>query len=363
MMPDEARVFEVRRDDPLHEMRVVDEAVRPPVGGEVLLAVQRFAVASNNLTYALLGDQLGHWAPFPAASAGWGRVPAWGHAVVIDCDPALTAVGTRWSGYLPMATHFVVRAERHGDRLRAVSPERAGMLPLYRDLSPVVTGEADDGERAAVAVAMLPGVASALIDDMVTGTGIGRVVVSSATSKTALTSALLLSRRGIEVVGITSHPHVEAAWRAGVYDTVVAYEDVDTIASSSDAVYLDVAGRSTVTAAVHSRLGPSLRRSIAVGGSHRAASNGTGQQPPPVPPGPPIERFNTGERRVELVTEFGERMVTDLEDRARRAVVDWASTHVHVPVTAGVENTPQVWERIVRGDVAPLTAPVVAPVS
>jgi hypothetical protein len=352
MTSDKTRVFEARRDDPLHQTRVVDEAVRPPARGEVLLAVERFAVASNNLTYALLGDQLGHWAPFPAASPEWGRVPAWGHAVVIDGDPALTTPGTRWSGYLPMATHVTVQAERHGDRLRAVAPERAGMLPLYRDLTPIT----DPGGQASIEVAMLPGVAAALLDEMLAGTGIGRVVVSSATSKTALTTALLLTRRGIDVVGITSAPHVAAAERADVYGTVITYDNVDTLTLTSDAVYLDVAGQATVTAAVHARLGPSLRRSIAVGGSHRAARTVPGQQPQS---GPPTERFNTGDRRVDLVAEFGEQKVIEIEDQARKTVVQWASTHIHVPVTAGVENTAAVWDQLVRGDVAPLTAPVV----
>jgi hypothetical protein len=211
-----------------------------------------------------------------------------------------------------------------------------------------------------VAVAMLPGVAEALIDEMVAGTCTGRVVVSSATSKTALTSALLLSRRGVDVVGITAPSHVGAAERAGVYAAVVAYDDIDTIASSPDAVYLDVAGRPAVTAAVHSRLGPSLQRSIAVGGSHRAARTGPAL-PPSVPVGPPVERFNTGDRRVRLVAEFGEQAITELEDRARRTVVEWAATHVRVPVAAGVGSTAAVWDQLVRGDVAPLTAPVVAP--
>ncbi len=301
MTSDSARAFEVRRDDPMHQVRVVDEAVPPPADGEVLLAVERFGVAANNLTYALLGDLLGHWAPFPASSPGWGRVPAWGHAVVVDGDPALAAAGTRWSGYLPMATHFTVRAERHGDRLRAVAPERAGMLPIYRDLSPV----APDDDRSAVAVAMLPGIAAALLDDLVAGTGIGRVVVSSATSKTALTTSLLLSRRGIDVVGVTSAPHASAAGKAGVYREVVAYDDVDTLAPSPDVLYLDVAGQPSVTAAVHARLGRSLLRSIAVGGSHRAARPAS-EQPPATPVGPPVERFNTGDRRVRLVAELGD---------------------------------------------------------
>ncbi|QJY48148.1 DUF2855 family protein [Pseudonocardia broussonetiae] len=350
-------MFEARRDDPLHAVRVVDDVVEPPGPGEVLLAVERFGLSANNLTYALLGDALGHWAPFPASSPDWGRVPAWGHAVVVDGDPGLAAPGSRWSGYLPMAGHFSVRAERHDHRLRAVAPERAGLLPLYRDLSPL---PARGGEsREDVAVAVLTTSAAALLDDAVAELGPARVVLSSATSRTALTVALLLRRRGVAVAGITSPAHVGAAERAEVYDEVVDHDGVDALGPVRGTVYLDVAGRAATTAAVHAHLGPALLRSIAVGGSHRAAQ--AGAPPPPAPPGPPVERFTTAGRRVELVDRTGEDAVTALEERARSAIEDWASTHVRVTTTTGVDGVPEVWERLVRGRVEPLTAEVVVP--
>ena len=41
---------------------------------QVLLAVDRFALTANNITYALTGDMLGYWTFFPADD-GWGRIP------------------------------------------------------------------------------------------------------------------------------------------------------------------------------------------------------------------------------------------------------------------------------------------------
>lgn len=60
-------VLEVLRDRPLERTRVAVETLPAPGPGQVLLAVDRFGLSSNNLSYALLGDMLGHWAPFPAA--------------------------------------------------------------------------------------------------------------------------------------------------------------------------------------------------------------------------------------------------------------------------------------------------------
>lgn len=75
--------------------------------GAVRLAVESFAVTSNNITYAVLGEQIGYWKFFPAPD-GWGIAPMWGHAGVIESNCPDIAVGERVYGYLPMATNLDV---------------------------------------------------------------------------------------------------------------------------------------------------------------------------------------------------------------------------------------------------------------
>lgn len=72
-----ASVLEVDRERPLSDTRVVSENLPEPGPGQVTLDVEAFGLSSNNISYALLGDLLGHWRPFPAAGR-WGRAPAWG---------------------------------------------------------------------------------------------------------------------------------------------------------------------------------------------------------------------------------------------------------------------------------------------
>jgi hypothetical protein len=65
--------FQVKRDE-LHECRFV----RSPDGevrerGDVLLAIDRFAFTSNNITYAVAGDMLDYWGFFPDEGR-WGRI-------------------------------------------------------------------------------------------------------------------------------------------------------------------------------------------------------------------------------------------------------------------------------------------------
>ena len=47
------------------------------------LAIDRFALTANNVSYAVAGDTLGYWRFFPA-DPGWGLVPVWGFAGYSD---------------------------------------------------------------------------------------------------------------------------------------------------------------------------------------------------------------------------------------------------------------------------------------
>ena len=85
--------------------------------GQALVTVERFALITNNLTYAVLGDELGYWQLFPAAP-GWGRSRVGarrGHALearadrcrrprpraAIDVDPRRDDSSGRAKGLVP----------------------------------------------------------------------------------------------------------------------------------------------------------------------------------------------------------------------------------------------------------------------
>ena len=66
--------------------------------GSVRMAVRRVSITTNNVTYALFGDRMGYWQFFPSRHDGWGIVPVWGFAEVIDSTLPDVAVGTRCFG-------------------------------------------------------------------------------------------------------------------------------------------------------------------------------------------------------------------------------------------------------------------------
>jgi hypothetical protein len=94
-----------------------------------------------------------------------------------------------------------------------------------------------------------------------------QVIISSASSKTALGLAFLLAQgrpEGIRIVALTSATNAGFVGKRGVYDRVLSYEAI----SSMPAVFVDIAGDGAVRAAVHRHLGDDLKHSARVGFTH-----------------------------------------------------------------------------------------------
>ena len=353
-------VLEMCRDQPLTRTRVITDELTAPHAGEVLLAVERFGLSSNNISYALLGDMLGHWKPFPAAE-GWGRVPAWGVARVLAADPSVAREGARFAGYMPMATHVLMQAESTDAGLRDTSLERAGMLPLYRELravddDPIWREEAIDLELAMMPVEPL----AALLDEDLRRLAVTHVVISSASSKTAMGLGHLLRERSVRVTGLSSPRGASAVAGAESSDTVLTYDDIDSLGRTGIIAYVDIAGDPEVTRSVHEHLGSSLTHSIGVGGSHLVAIDDP-FRPDPTRPGPPVERYSVGQRQVELSEELGQEVLDGLRRRARRTLVGWGATRFGVEIVAGLEATRELWQQVAQGERDPRTVVSVIP--
>src|SRR5262245_11753241 len=79
--------------------------------GQVLLRIDRFGFTANNVTYVTLGERLSYWSFFPAAD-GWGRIPVWGFATVLESTRDGVETGARFFGYYPMASHVLMEPTR-----------------------------------------------------------------------------------------------------------------------------------------------------------------------------------------------------------------------------------------------------------
>lgn len=345
-------VQEVDRTAPLDGLELVREPPPPRRPGLVTLTVERFSVATNNLGYVLVNDVLKTLDAFPSPSRDRARIPVWGIAKVVAADPTVVAVGTRVAGFLPMATRVAVRVENTDIGLLSVDESRAGMLPIYRRLVPL-PDESDSASEDVETVLLPVHPFAALLAADVLASGVRRVVVSSASSRSASALSRLLGAAGVTVVGLTSATHRAAAETFGVYDRVLGYDEVDRLAPFDGTTYVDVAGSSDVTSAVHDRLGQYLVTSIGVGGTHaRSTPSGSG---------PPLTMFNTGDREVELTRERGWPAVRSLYDAARSELAPWAAEWLRVQTVTGLSSTEPVWRDIVAGRSDPLSAVVIRP--
>ena len=113
--------------------------------------------------------------------------------------------------------------------------------------------------------------------------GARRIVLASASSKTALATAFLLSRDPPgrpEVIGLTSPAHADFCRRLPVYDRVFAYGDVGAVPTGVPTALLDMAGNAALRAAIHGHLRNDLTYSgQVVGWTHW--DQGQAAEPPP----------------------------------------------------------------------------------
>lgn len=285
--------LEVNRSD-LHETRVVDSPPAPIEAGEARLAVRRFGLSANNVTYAVFGDALGYWSFFPAAAdgEGWGRIPVWGFAEVVEANGTGLDDGELIYGYLPMGEELIVTPARVGDHgFTDASAHRAGLPAAYNGYTRCAADPVYDPTTEALQMLLRPlFMTDFVLDDWLADNGFfeagdGLVVLSSASSKTAFGLAHLLSQRTErpEVVGLTSTGNVAFVEGLGAYDRVVTYDDVASLPADVPAVYVDMAGDAGVRRAVHEHL-DGLTASVSVGGTHweHAADDG-GELPGPRP--------------------------------------------------------------------------------
>ena len=269
--------FQVDRSK-LRTTRWVESEREPLADGAVRFRVDSFALTSNNVTYAAFGETMNYWGFFPTGDAGTGCIPVWGFADVIEslCDGV--AVGERFYGYWPIADEAV---------LQPVNMKASGFVDgaaHRRDLHAVYNQytrcSSDPGyvasQEAQQALLRPLFITSFLIDDFLADNdffGARRVILSSASSKTAYGKAFCIAQRrggesAVEVVGLTSPANLAFTRGLGCYDQVLGYDELTTLPASTPVVYVDFSGSAALRESIHTHWSDELRYSCSVGGTH-----------------------------------------------------------------------------------------------
>jgi hypothetical protein len=251
----------------------------------LLVKVTRFAFTANNITYAVMGDQLKYWSLFPSPN-GFGNVPVWGYGEVIASKHPNVPVGEILFGYFPMATHLVIEAaDVNKQGLRDGAAHRQDVSPVYNAYRRVSGNPDFEGRQGDYQALLRPlFMLSFMVDDFLAENeffGAKSVLLSSASSKTAFGLAHLVhtQRKGIKVIGLTSASNVAFVESLGCYDEVVTYDRVTSLPSSTPAAYVDMAGNSALRQNLHRHFGAQMKYSGRIGLTHRSTSPDEGELP------------------------------------------------------------------------------------
>lgn len=349
------REVQIRKGD-LRAARVVDVAPGPLADGAARLRLELFALTANNITYAAMGEgALGYWDFFPGPP-GWGRPPAWGFATVVQSNAPGVFEDSRFYGYFPIGESLDVVPAKAGPRGFVDSaPHRRNKAAVYNHYLNTVADPVYDAafEPEQAIFRPLYGTGWWAADCVHQGRPSPRtVVISSASSKTALATAHQLRRLGdARLVALTSARNVAYVRDTGLYHETLPYEGVASIKAEAPAVYLDFLGRNTQTADVHRALGANLVRSILIGATDWGSKPG-GVRPPAVAlEGPKPEFFFVPDHataRMKSDHALGPAMLADL-----KTFIAGSRTFVTARRLAGFEAILGAWAQLAAGGTPP----------
>lgn len=351
----------VARDD-LSKTELVGSSLPELSDGEVLLKVDRVGMTANNVTYALTGDDLDYWSFFPAAE-GWGRVPLWGFADIVESTVPAFEAGARVYGYLPTSSHLVVRPDPAGRSAFAdVSEHRANLSTVYNRYALTANDPSYSADQEDLQILFRPlFFTSFVLDDFLADNGFfgaERIVMSSASSKTAYGTAFCLTLRDPrpKLIGLTSAGNVDFTTSLGLYDEVVSYDDLTSIPAASKTCYVDVAGNQKLRGRVHEHFADDLVYDSQVGAAHMEGLTG----PTPDVAGPRPEFFFAPTQIDKRRAEWGPDQVGKRHAGAWREFAPKLRDWVKVVEGEGPEGLRAAWLKALSGDVDPKTGLVIA---
>ncbi len=337
----------------------------PLADGALRLAVESFAVTANNVTYAVVGDGFKYWDFFPAPE-GFGIVPMWGHARVIESRHPDIAVGERVYGYLPMASHLDVRPGRvTPSGFSDTTDYRQPMSPVYNSYTRLAADPEHDPAREAERMIFGPlfrtGFLIAYFLRGQTWFGAEQLIVTSASSKTAmgLASAARQSAPQVRRIGLTSAGNVGFVGASGLYDQVVAYDDLETL-PTMPSVSVDFAGNAELLARIHRHFGDALAHSALVGMTHIEARSTFGGGGAPLL-GPKPALFFAPDHAVTFFKAHGAEEGGKLIATAWREFLKASEGTIAIERHKGLEAARAVFLAMLAGQIDPAKGIVIEP--
>jgi hypothetical protein len=262
----------------------VDLTNKALADSEVLVKIDKFALTANNITYAVVGEQIGYWKFFPPHAcvnnaaddlSAWGILPVWGYADVVKSNNAEVPVGERLFGYFPPASHLIMKPTKVRSTAWIDGSSHRATLPVSYNLYTKVESEKaykKEFEDDRMLLYPLHITAFALYDYFKSHDwfGASQVIILSASSKTStgLAYGIENDRSAPKQIGLTSSGNKKMVKRLGIYDRTLSYDQISEIDASKPSLIVDMSGNGKVLNDLHKHLGKNMRFCSNVGVTH-----------------------------------------------------------------------------------------------
>lgn len=335
--------------------RVVTDELRGVEEGEILVAIDKFGLTANNVTYAVMGDAIGYWKFYPAPD-NWGKVTVWGCANVIESRCKDIEVGERLYGFFPMSSHAILQPGKiRRDNFRDIAPHRkelpgSALYSNYRrtQREPDIVQQFEN-ERCLLFPLMATGYV--LYDYLVDNDcfGANQIIIGSVSSKTGFSLATLLHDDPLvsaKVIGLTSERNKGFVEALGCCDQIVIYGSESGIAPDLPAAYIDMAGDTKLTQTLHNHLRDNIVESAMVGASHWEDGGSMGELPGAKP-----TLFFAPAQIAKRDKEWGAGELTAKAMQATMTISERAKRHMQIEWSLGAEAVQQSWHNLLDNKV------------
>jgi hypothetical protein len=193
--------------------------------------------------------------------------------------------------------------------------------------------------------------------------GSENLLITSASSKTAMGLASVAKdlSPSIKRIGLTSKGNVDFVLGTGLYDGVMAYDEVDALPETAS-VCVDFAGNSRLLRAIHERLVSHLKYSCLVGATHVDARgpNSAGASGGEMP-GPKPVLFFAPDHAVATIQELGPKGFGEAVGRSWKSFLTAADGVVDIEIRAGLKAAETAFVETLQGRTDPQKGIIIRP--
>ncbi|WP_163930981.1 DUF2855 family protein [Paraferrimonas sp. SM1919] len=286
--------------------KVVTSELSELTDGQIRVAIDKFALTANNVSYAVSGNMIGYWDYFPTGDSDWGKVTVWGMADVIESKHPDIQVSERINGFFPMASHLVLSPGKNKANYFVDASEHRQSLPPFYNQYNRCQGEPEimaqlENERCILFPLYFTGF---IISDFLQQNewfNAEQIIISSASSKTGYALAAFLKQMGYQgrVIGLTSNDNTQFVESLGFIDQTITYDNIQQITQQAS-VYVDMSGNARLQKSLHQHLGDHMKSSQMVGATHW--QSGAKAQ---ALPGAKPEFFFTPKHMAKRISDWG----------------------------------------------------------